>query len=76
MGLMSFCSELFIDAHFVLSFSLGVKDSSRMMGFGFLGLAEVQRVAMNLLLAPAKSGSHVEHEPAFFKTQWPTTALQ
>jgi hypothetical protein len=26
--------------------------------------------------APARSGSHVEHEPAFFKMQWPTTSSQ
>jgi hypothetical protein len=26
--------------------------------------------------APARSGSHVEHEPAFFKMQRPTTSSQ
>jgi len=27
-------------------------------------------------VAPANSGSHVEHELAFFNMEWPTTSLQ
>jgi hypothetical protein len=49
--------------------------SSRMMGFGFWGW-QSSKGGNESANTHARSGSHVEHDPAFFKTQWPTIASQ
>jgi hypothetical protein len=52
-------------------FSMILIYSSRMMGFGF-GVGRGSKGGNESAVAPLKNGSHVEHELAFFNTEWPT----
>jgi hypothetical protein len=45
--------------------------SSRMMGFG-VGVGRGSKGGNEFGVALVKNGSHVEHELAFFNTEWPT----
>jgi hypothetical protein len=46
--------------------------SSKMMGLGF-GVGRGSKGGNEFGAAHVKNGSHVEHELAFFNTEWPTS---
>jgi hypothetical protein len=45
-----------------------------MMGFGF-GVGRGSKGGNESGVALVKNGSHMEHELAFFNTEWPTISL-